>query len=60
MPTVKEEVWRMMERLPDNATWEDVQYSLYVRERIERGRGEAAEGKILDEDEVERRMKSLS
>jgi hypothetical protein len=34
-----------------------VQYSIYVRERIERGRGEAADGKILEEDEVERRMK---
>jgi hypothetical protein len=57
MPTVKDEVRRMIERLPDGATWEDVQYSIYVRERIERGRGEAANGKILEEDEVGRRMK---
>lgn len=57
MATVKEEVRRMIESLPDDATWEDVQYSIYVRERIERGRREAADGKILDEDEVERRMK---
>lgn len=49
----------MIESLPDDATWEDVQYSIYVRERIERGRGEAAEGKILKEDEVERRMNAL-
>ncbi len=57
MATVKEEVRRMIESLPDNATWEDVQYSIYVRERIEWGRSEAAEGKILSEDEIERRMK---
>jgi len=57
MATVKEEVRRMIETLPDDATWEDVQYSIYVRERIERGRREATDGKILDEDEVERRMK---
>jgi len=57
MATVKEEVRRMIESLPDDATWEDVQYSIYVRERIERGRREAADAKILDEDEVERRMK---
>ena len=49
----------MIESLPDDATWEDVQYSIYVRERIERGRGEAAEGKILKEDEVKRRMNAL-
>lgn len=57
MATVKEEVRRMIESLPDDATWEDVQYSIYVRERIERGRREAADRKILDEDEAERRMK---
>ena len=57
MATVKDEIRRMIENLPDDATWEDVQYSIYVRERIERGRGEAATGKILEEDEVERRMK---
>ena len=59
MATLKEEFRRMIESLPDDATWEDVQYSIYVRERIERGRGEAAEGKILKEDEVERRMNAL-
>jgi predicted transcriptional regulator len=57
MATVKDEIRRMIESLPDDATWEDVQYSIYVRERIERGRGKAADGKVLDEDEVERRMK---
>jgi predicted transcriptional regulator len=57
MPTAKEEIRRLIETLPDDATWEDVQYSIYVRERIERGRREAAEGKVLEQDEVERRMK---
>ena len=37
---------------------EDVQYSTFVRERIERGRREAAgKGKVMDEAEVELRMK---
>jgi len=57
MASVKDEIRRMIESLPDDATWEDVQYSIYVRQRIERGRSEAAAGKILEEDEVERRMK---
>ncbi len=57
MATVKDEIRRMIENLPEDVTWEDVQYSIYVRERIERARGEAAQGKILEEDEVERRMK---
>jgi predicted transcriptional regulator len=48
---------RMLETLPDDASWEDVQYSIFVRERIERGRREAAEGKLSDQNEVELRMK---
>jgi len=57
MATAKEEIQRMLDTLPNDATWEDIQYSIYVRERIERGRREADEGKIIDQDEIERRMK---
>ena len=47
----------MLDALPDDATWEDVQYSIYIRERIERGRREADEQKIVEQDEIELRMK---
>jgi hypothetical protein len=53
MPTAKEEIRRMLDTLPDDATWEDVQYSIYVRERIERGRREADEGKVVDQAGLE-------
>lgn len=56
MATVKDEIRRIIDALPENATWEDVQHSIYVRERIERGRREDAEGKVLDQDEAERRF----
>jgi hypothetical protein len=57
MATVKEEVRRMVESLPDDASWEDIQYSIYVRERVERGRREAEQEKLIDQDEVEILMK---
>jgi len=56
MGVARDEILRLVESLPDDATWEDVQYSVYVRERIERGRREAAEGKLIDQEEIERRM----
>ena len=56
MATAKEETRKMLDALPDDATWEDIQYSIFVRERVERGRLEAAEGKLIDQDEVEGRM----
>ena len=57
MPTAKEEIRKILDSLPDDATWEDVQYSIYVRERIERGRREAEGGKVIGQDEIENRMK---
>ncbi|MEQ1947095.1 MAG: hypothetical protein ABL995_07890 [Bryobacteraceae bacterium] len=57
MATAKEEIRRLLDTLPEDATWEDVQYSIYVRERIERGRRENAEGSVLVEDEAERRIR---
>ena len=57
MPSAKEEIRKMLDTLPDDATWEDVQYSIYIRERIERGRREADEQKIVEQDEIELRMK---
>jgi predicted transcriptional regulator len=47
---------KMLDTLPDNASWEDIQYSIYVRERIERGRSEADAGKLIHEEEIERRI----
>ncbi|MGA3027412.1 MAG: hypothetical protein ABSF98_21855 [Bryobacteraceae bacterium] len=57
MATAKEEVLRLLESLPDDASLEDVQYSIYVLERIERGRREADEGRLILQDEVESRMR---
>ena len=57
MATAKEEVRRLLEALPDDASLEDVQYSIYVRERIERGRREWDESRLVEQDEVESRMR---
>lgn len=57
MTTAKEEVRRMLEALPDDASLEDLQYSIYVRERIERARREADEDRIIPQDEIENRMR---
>ena len=57
MATAKEEIRKLLDTLPDDATWEDVQYSIYVRERVERGRCEAEQAGLVDQEEIESRMK---
>lgn len=54
--TAKEETRRILDSLPDNASWEDIQYSIYARERIERGGREADAGKLIDQEEIEQGM----
>lgn len=54
--TVKEEVRRLAERLPDDVTWEDLQYEIYVRQAIEAGLKDSREGRTVPLDEARRRF----
>ena len=56
MNTAKEEVRRMLDQIPDDATFEDIQYHIYVQEKIERGLKDIQEGHLLSQEEVEQRM----
>jgi len=56
MQTAKQEVSDLLKRLPDDCTLEDVQYHLYVLQKIERGLKDAGEGRILTQEEVEKMM----
>jgi predicted transcriptional regulator len=55
--SAKEEVRRILEQIPDNASFEDIQYHIYVREKIERGLNDVEEGRVLSQEEAERRMR---
>lgn len=52
----KDEVIRILERLPDDASLEDIQYHIYVRQKIEHGMEDAEAGRTLTEEEFDRRM----
>jgi predicted transcriptional regulator len=53
MSSVKEQVKDILEGLPENVTFEDVHYHLFVREKIERGLQDIEEGKVVTEEEME-------
>ena len=56
MPTAKEEVRRLLDSIPDDASYEDIQYHIYVREKVERGLNDIEEGRVVSQEEVERWM----
>ena len=56
METAKDEVRRILDALPDDATLEDIQYRIYVRQAIDAGLRDIAEGRTLSQEEVEQRV----
>ena len=51
-PLVKEEIHRLIDSLPDEATWEDLKYAIYVREQVVAGRQSAREEPLLTTKEA--------
>jgi predicted transcriptional regulator len=56
MSTAKDEVRKLLDELPDSVTWEDIEYEIYARNRIERGLEEEERGEGIPHEEVMRRM----
>jgi hypothetical protein len=52
--TIKVEARRIVDELPDSASWEDLTYRLYVRQSIEAGINDADEGKVESVEDVRR------
>jgi hypothetical protein len=51
---VKSEAYRIVDQLPDNASWEDLIYRIYVRQSIEAGLRDAEAGRLETVAEVRR------
>lgn len=56
MSTIKQQVGEMLSRLPDDCSYEDVQYQLYVVEKIQRGIHRAKTETTYTQDEAEARF----
>ncbi|HYW44570.1 MAG TPA: hypothetical protein VE959_17040 [Bryobacteraceae bacterium] len=56
MSSAKEEVRRLLDAMPDDSSFEDIQYHIYVRQKIERGRRAVEEDRVLTEEQVDRRL----
>jgi len=56
MLTAKQEVMELLKGLPDTSTLEEIQYHLYVRQKVQRGIQDVEEGRTYTQEEVEKRM----
>ncbi|MFO0850863.1 MAG: hypothetical protein U0871_20245 [Gemmataceae bacterium] len=54
--SVKDEMRQMLDRLPNDLTWDDLIYHIEVRKAIEEGLRAADEGRVIPHAEVLQRM----
>jgi hypothetical protein len=57
MSTAKAEVEGLLKTLPDDATLEDIQYHLYVLEKVKQGEHRAEAEGTLTQEEVANRLR---
>ncbi len=49
---IKEEARRLIDKLPENSTWDDLMYEIYVRQAIESGLSDSETGRVISVEEV--------
>jgi len=56
MSEIKQQMIRFIERLPEDATWDDVMAELYFKIKVDSGLNELDEGKGIPHAEVKERI----
>ena len=60
MQSAKESACNIIDRLSDQATWDDIMYELYVKQKIEAGLKAVEEGHTIPHEEMKRRLLARS
>ncbi len=58
MSSVKEEAKKLIDRLPDQVTWDDIMYEFYVKKKIATGIKAAEKGRVISHEEAKKRFLS--
>ncbi|MGF1611169.1 MAG: hypothetical protein ACFCUQ_17335 [Kiloniellales bacterium] len=53
---VREAAKRLIDDLPEEASWDDILYELYVKQKIEAGLKAGEEGRVVPHEDVRRRL----
>ena len=56
MQTAKQEIQELLRELPDDTTLEDIQYHIYVKQKIAQGLADVRAGRVISHEEVEKRF----
>jgi len=56
MQNVKEAARQLVENLPEDVTWDDLMYQIYVRQNIEAGLADSEANRVIEVEEVRKRF----
>lgn len=56
MSIIKEEARKIIDNLPEQATWDDIMYQFYVKKKIMVSIEAAEDGNIISHEEVKKRL----
>jgi hypothetical protein len=54
--SVKDEAKKLIDQLPNAATWDDLMYAFYIRKKVDAGLKATDEGAVVSHEEVKRRF----
>ena len=57
MSAIKDQAIDLIRSLPEDCTLEDIQHHLYVCEKVRRGIQAIDDGRVISQDEAERRVR---
>ncbi len=52
MPSTKDTARQIIDHLPEHATWDDIMYELYVKQKIEEGIKATDEERVVPHEEA--------
>ena len=53
----KKDTHRLLQNLPDDASWEDIEYAIYVVKRIRAGEEEIRNGDVMTSEIARKKLK---
>lgn len=56
--SIKPDAQRLVESLPETATWDDLAYEVYVRQSIEAGLADAEAGRVIEHEAALARVRT--
>jgi len=54
--SIKEEARRLVDKLPNSSTWDDLMYEIYVRQAVEEGLKDSKEGRLTHVKDVRKKF----